>query len=424
MPSPYLDRLLRAAMKRRGLDTLALKALMKATHLLGLALAGRLREYRDGRDPTIGRFAEIQEQVLHASLLREALDVLGSRWDKLRERERPHYSPQDRFRILRLRALLALSAVETARTFRVSTGTVHRWESEAQATPDRQTVGSLLKPDPPVRRFADVVRHVVSTLTVAGFPGDATVAASLARAGWRLSRRTVQRIRRERPMAVPPAPPSAAAQDRSVRARYPHHVWMFDITEIPGFLRLFSFKLAVVFDVFSRSPLSARIFLSEPAATEIGQLLLATIRRFGAPRHSVSDRGPQFTAQRFQSSLTRHGIRHRFGAIGRTGSIALIERFFRTLKALGAFRTRPPFLRADLQARLTPAFSYYLWLRPHRGLAGSTPAECLLGLTPAHLDAIPPPRGRPGEAVSTSPPFELRYLGADRTLPYLLRKAA
>ena len=424
MPSPYLDRLLRAAMRRRDLDTLALRALMKATHLLGLALAGRLREYRDGRDPALDRFAQIQEQILHASLLREALDVLGSRWDKLPERQRPHYSPEARFRILRLRALLALSAVETARTFRVSTGTVLRWESEAQAKPDRETVGSLLKPNPPVRRFADVVRHVVQTLTLAGFPGDASVAASLARAGWRLSRRTVQRIRREKPVARPPSPPLPATKNHSVRARYPHHVWMFDITEIPGLLRLFSFKLAVVFDAFSRSPLVARVFLSEPSAVEIGRLFSVAVRRFGAPRHSVSDQGPQFTAEIFQTSLARHGVRHRYGAIGRTGSIALIERFFRTLKSIGALRARPPLLRDDLERRLDLAFGYYLWLRPHRGLDGATPAECMLGLRPAHLDAVPPPRGRPGEAVEASPPFELRYLGPDRSLPYLLRKAA
>ena len=218
MPSPYLDRLLRAAMRRRDLDTLALRALMKATHLLGLALAGRLREYRDGQDPALDRFAQIQEQVLHASLLREALDVLGSRWDKLPERQRPHYSPEARFRILRLRALLALSAVETARIFRVSVGTVLRWESEARAEPERVTVGSLLKPDPPVRRFADVVRHVVQTLTLAGFPGDASVAAALAHAGWRLSRRTVQRIRREKPAAVPTPPSQPALEGRGVRA--------------------------------------------------------------------------------------------------------------------------------------------------------------------------------------------------------------
>ncbi len=424
MSSPYLDRLLRAAMRRRDLDTLALRALMKATHLLGLALAARLREYREGQDPALDRFAQIQEQALHASLLREALDVLGSRWDKLPERQRPHYSPDARFRILRLRALLALSAVETARTFRVSLGTVLRWESEAQAEPDRETVGSLLKPDPPVRRFADVVRHVVQTLTLAGFPGDASVAASLAHAGWRLSRRTVQRIRREKPRTVSPQPTQPATESRSVRARYPHHVWMIDITEIPGLLRLFSFKLAVVFDAFSRSPLAARVFLSEPSADDVGRVFSIAVRRFGAPRHSVSDRGAQFTAEAFRTNLARHGVRHRYGAIGKTGSIALIERFFRTLKALGGFRTSPPLLRVDLERRLGSVLSYYFWLRPHRGLAGATPAQSMIGLRPGHFDAVQPPRGRPGEAVQVSLPLELRYLGADRNLPYLIRQAA
>lgn len=424
MPSPYLDRLLRAAMRRRELDTPALRALTKATHLLGLALAGRLREYRDARDPALDRFAQIREQILHVSLLREALDVIGSRWDKLPERQRPHYSPEARFRILRLRALLALSAVETARTFRVSVGTVLRWDSEAQAEPDSETVGSLLKPIPPVRRFADVIRHVVHTLTLAGFPGDASVAASLARAGWRLSRRTIQRIRTEKPVAFPPPPRLPATRSHCVRARYPHHVWMFDITEIPGFLRLFSFKLAVLLDVFSRSPLVAQVLLSEPSAADVARLFSVAVRRFGAPRHSVSDRGPQFTAEIFRTDIARHGVRHRYGAIGRTGSIALIERFFRTLKSVGALRARPPLLRGDLQRRLELVFGYYLWLRPHRGLDGATPAECMLGLRPAHLDAVPPPRGRPGEAVEGSPPFELRYLGPDRSLPYLLRKAA
>ena len=70
-------------MRRRDLETLALRALMKATHLLGLVLAEALLEYRDGRGPALDRFAQIREQTLHASLLREALDVLGARWDKL-----------------------------------------------------------------------------------------------------------------------------------------------------------------------------------------------------------------------------------------------------------------------------------------------------------------------------------------------------
>lgn len=225
-------------------------------------------------------------------------------------------------------------------------------------------------------------------------------------------------------MTSPPQTPRPAAESRGVRSRFPHHVWMLDITEIPGLLRLFSFKVAVAFDVFSRSPLAARVFRSEPSAADIGCLFSTAARRFGAPRHTVSDRGSQFTAETFQNCLTRHGVRHRYGAIGRTGSIAVIERFFRTLKGLGGFRTRPPLLRVDLERRLASVLSYYTWLRPHRGLRGATPAEAVRGIRPAHLTAIPPPRGRPGEAVDVSPPFELRYLGANRSLPYLVRKAA
>jgi hypothetical protein len=76
LSSPYLDRLLCAAMKRRALETLALRALMKATHLLGLALAERPRQYRDSGDSCLDRFAQLREEALHAALLGEATDIL------------------------------------------------------------------------------------------------------------------------------------------------------------------------------------------------------------------------------------------------------------------------------------------------------------------------------------------------------------
>jgi transposase InsO family protein len=425
MTSPYLDRLLRAAMKRRLLDTLALRALMKATHLLGLALAERIRQYRDSGDIALDRFAQLQEQTLHVALLREALEVLASRLDKIPERHRPHFSPKARFRILRIKTLLALSADETAITFRVSAGTILRWEQEALRAPERQTVGSLLKPVPPVRRYHDSVRHLVHTLTLVGFPGDRSLAAHLARAGFKLARRTIQRIRKEKPNAPVPESPAPDPALRAVRARYPHHVWMLDLTEIPGFLRLFSFKLAVVLDVFSRVPLAARVFLAEPRGRAIARLVADASRRFGAPRHSVSDQGAQFKSRAFRRSLARLGIRHRYGAIGRTGSIAIIERFFRTLKAIARLRAKPPLLRVDLERRLALALDYYVWLRPHQALAGATPAEIYSGCRPARCDAVQPPRGRPGEGTGIPPPpLELRYLDPEQRLPYLVRKAA
>jgi len=91
---------------------------------------------------------------------------------------------------------------------------------------------------------------------------------------------------------------------------------------------------------------------------------------------------------------------------------------------MGGFRETPPLLDADLERRLALAFEYCLWRRPHQGLEGAAPGKRLLGLTCAHLEAVSPPRGRPGERVSEAPPFEVRYLDHERRLPYLVRRAA
>lgn len=90
-----------------------------------------------------------------------------------------------------------------------------------------------------------------------------------------------------------------------------------------------------------------------------------------------------------------------------------------------AVSASPPLLRGDLERRLTLAFGYYVCLRPHQALAGATPAEVYIARGPGYLDAVAPPRGRPGEGPGTPPPpFEIRYLDLERRLPYLVRKAA
>jgi hypothetical protein len=66
---------------------------------------------------------------------------------------------------------------------------------------------------------------------------------------------------------------------------------------------------------------------------------------------------------------------------------------------------------------------HYALFRPYQGIGGATPAEAYFGRTPAHLAAIPPPRGRPGEGPM-DPPFLIDYLDAERLLPVLVQKAA
>jgi transposase InsO family protein len=304
--------------------------------------------------------------------------------------------------------------------FRVSTETIARWETET--TNADEAARPLVAPNPPVRRFADVVRAVVKTMELAGFGGNDLIARTLARAGWKLSARTVGRIRRER-WPLPRVPETASTVPRAVRAKRPNHVWMVDLTDVKGLFGLVTFKVAVVFDAFSRMPLSARVFSKEASAVEIAQFVSGTARRFGRPAHFVSDKARCFTGGIFRRKLLRLGVKQRFGAVGKKGSIALIERLWRTLKDTLGLRLLRPLAAEDLMEKVEIGLVHYAHFRPHQGLGGATPAEIYFRQMPAHLSAIPPPRGRAGEGPMDLP-FRVDYLDAERLLPLLLRKAA
>ena len=305
--------------------------------------------------------------------------------------------------------------------FRVSKETIARWETEAMDA-GAEDARPLVAHNPPVRRFSDVVREVVMTMELAGVGGNDLIARTLARGGWRLSSRTVGRIRRER-RPRPRAPEVASPAGRAVRARRPNHVWMSDLTDVKGLFGMATFKVGVVFDAFSRMPLSARVFEKEPSAVEISRLVSRTARRHGRPEHFVSDQGSCFMARAFRRTLKRLAVRQRHGAIGKKGSIALIERLWRTLKDTLRLRSLRPLVPDDLIEKVELGLVHYAHFRPHQALGGATPAEIYFGRTPAHLSAIPPPRGRPGEGPMDSP-FRIEYLDAERLMPVLVRKAA
>jgi len=44
------------------------------------------------------------------------------------------------------------------------------------------------------------------------------------------------------------------------------------------------------------------------------------------PRYIISDQGPQFWSEGFKGWCGRHDLRPRFGAVGKHGSIAVVER--------------------------------------------------------------------------------------------------
>jgi putative transposase len=196
-----------------------------------------------------------------------------------------------------------------------------------------------------------------------------------------------------------------------------------DISHFPAFFKILSFHVAAFIGVDSRMLLGVRVFLKEPTAEEMIALLNETIAKYGAPRHFVSDQGSQFSDDGFKANLKRQGIRQRYGAVGKTGSIAIIERFWRTLKETGRFKILPPLVPSDMQPRLDLALTWYAYLRPHLALDGATPAEAHFGIHPQHLSAAPAPRGL-ARACLPDPPFQIAHLDREKMPPFLFPHAA
>ncbi|NWG75942.1 MAG: hypothetical protein HXY24_15295, partial [Rubrivivax sp.] len=187
-------------------EALALKAAFLAAHLFGLAAGIHLRQLRAMNDPLMQALALAKEEQFKATCYARAAEILGARLGKLPDRKRPFYTPRQRFQILEIKNLLGWPAEQVARLFRVCTHTIYNWEKHAD--PAAQTVGSTVRQAPPVTRFADAVRNTVHLMAHFGFGSDETTSLVLARAGWKISPRSVARIRKERPRSkpVPPTP--------------------------------------------------------------------------------------------------------------------------------------------------------------------------------------------------------------------------
>ena len=150
-------------------------------------------------------------------------------------------------------------------------------------------------------------------------------------------------------------------------------------------------KVAVVLDHFSRAVVGYRVLRQEPGTEEIVRLLDACRRAVGAtPKYVVTDSGVQFQ-DGFRLECEAREIQHRRGAVGQSGSIAVLERFFRSLKEeclrkLAIVPVHP----VDLAAEVGAYAEWYNRHRPHQGLGGRTPAEVRDGMHPAEPVRLEP----------------------------------
>jgi putative transposase len=383
------------------------------------------------------------------SLLKEEMRIKDARVERIPAQRRPHYPPIDRLAILELRAARAWSRAETARRLLVTPLTIaswmHRLEDEGPE--------ALVRLPEPVNRFPEFVGYIVRRLkTLCPAMGTRRIARVLCRAGLHLGATTVRRMLtdkddRRRPRTV------VAASGHVVRAKRPNEVWHTDLTTVPivgGFWVPwlpwaltqrwpFCWWIAVVVDHCSRRVMGVVAFRRQPSSAAIRAFLSRVAREAGAvPSHVITDQGRQFVAVRFRRWCRRRGIRQRFGAVGKYGSIAVVERFIRTMKTECTRRILVPLRLAAIQRELTILAEWYNGDRPHEVLAARTPDEIYFGRRPACLLPRFEPRarwprrspcaapnvlvrGHPGAVVE----LELNFRGGRKHLPLVaLHRAA
>jgi transposase InsO family protein len=226
--------------------------------------------------------------------------------------------------------------------------------------------------------------------------GKVQIAQVLGRARLHFGSTTVQLMLTSKPRPRPT--PVSSPFTRVVTAKRPNHVWHSDLTTVPtsfGFwTSWFPFSLpprwpfcwwiAVAVDHYSRRMMGFAVFHQQPTSLAVRTFLGRAIRQAGTvPRHLITDQGKQLRDESFGRWCRRRGIRQRFGAVGKYGSIAVIERLIRSIKNECTRRLLVPYDRDAFRRELALYINWFNRNRPHEVLDGATPEEIYGDTRPA-----------------------------------------
>tara|TARA_Y100001934_G_C12226449_1_gene713209 strand:- start:28 stop:867 length:840 start_codon:yes stop_codon:yes gene_type:complete len=141
--------------------------------------------------------------------------------------------------------------------------------------------------------------------------GYRRIRALLAQEGWSVSRKQVQRVRRQAGLKVRPKPKRLPRQGVSTglptQAKYPHHVWtwdfIFDRTDKGR-----SLKMLTMLDEYSRQCVAIRVERQIRSAQVLATLWQAMMT-YGIPAYIRSDNGAEFIAEKIQTWLKDNHIK-------------------------------------------------------------------------------------------------------------------
>ena len=335
--------------------------------------------------------------------------------------------------ILELRAARGWNLEQTARPFLVEPATISTWMNRL----DEDGPKVLVRTPVPVNKFPEFVAHIVQRLKIlCPALGKKKIAQLIARAGLQLGAASVSRfIHRQPATPIPPSSDQTQTNDKALRrviSQYPNHVWNIDLTSIPisGFWAAwfpfalpqcwpFCWWICLVIDHFSRRITGFAVFKAQPSSDDLCRMLNRLLHRSKVkPKHIISDRGPQFDCEQFKAWTRCKGIKHRYGAVGKYGSIAIIERFILSLKSEYLRRILVPMRLTDIRHELSRYLAWHHDHRPHETLNNRTPMEAYLGMKPRGVAASRQP------ARDSPLALHVTFLDDHRRLPIVTLSAA
>jgi putative transposase len=259
-----------------------------------------------------------------------------------------------------------------ARRFVLSVETIKEWMAEVD-----DGVEKRVKTTEPVNKLPEAVGEIAVLLRWQQLAwGAKRIADVIRRMNLKMSRTSVQRILRRHPRKSAAVAKKAKPRNTTVVAKREHHVWLVDLTTVKSFFGIIRRRVAAVVDAYTRAVIATGVCPTEPTAAWVCALVSRAIREADAnPTHLISDHGSQFTSIEFKRLLRRRGVRHRYGAVGRSGSIALIERWWRTLKREALDATSSWLTVEALAQRVARYAEWFNSARPHQGLQGRAPAD-------------------------------------------------
>jgi transposase-like protein len=141
----------------------ALRLLLACSRHIAMGLAHALSRWWRHDDPVQAGFAERMLVQVELEKVRAISEIQRARLERFPARQRKHYTPEERFRIVVLMQSYGLSRAETAGLFLVDSQTISRWQREALAEPESEAIGTLVRAAPPLRGYDDVVKRLVQT---------------------------------------------------------------------------------------------------------------------------------------------------------------------------------------------------------------------------------------------------------------------